>query len=109
MLNHLNSLLFTTFFGTHTGEDLYGNQFYFRRTSDKEKRWVIYKGMYDPSKISAEWHSWLHFITNIIPSTPKKTWHPNTTGTKFSHNSISSIENIPQTALQYYESWTPDR
>lgn len=109
MLNRLNSIIFTKIFGVHAGEDLYGNQFYFRKTSEEEKRWVVYKGMYDPSKISDEWHSWLHFINDIKPFKSKKTWIPNTTGTKFSHNSISSIENTPQTTLQYYESWDPNR
>lgn len=109
MLNRLNSILFTKIFGTCAGKDLYGNQFYFYKKSGREKRWVIYKGICDPSKIAAEWHSWLHFINNDTPKAPKKTWSPNTTGTKFLHNSISSIENIPQTTLKYYEGWNPNR
>ena len=32
----------------------------------KKKRWVIYKGEIDASKISNEWFSWIHFTKNKI-------------------------------------------
>ena len=32
----------------------------------KKKRWVIYKGEIDASKISNEWYSWIHFTKNKI-------------------------------------------
>ena len=31
-----------------------------------EKRWVIYSGEIDASKIPVEWYSWIHFTPNKI-------------------------------------------
>tara|TARA_B100001750_G_scaffold53592_1_gene40765 strand:- start:223 stop:561 length:339 start_codon:yes stop_codon:yes gene_type:complete len=55
----------------------------------KTKRWVIYKGEIDASKISADWYSWIHFMKNKIEFNTKikkydwqKPHLSNQTGTK---------------------------
>ena len=34
--------------------------------SKNGKRWVIYSGEIDASKIPSEWYSWMHFTNNRI-------------------------------------------
>lgn len=109
MLNRIGLLFYTKLFGTFAGCDVYNNRYYRSRNSSNEKRWVIYNGINDPSKVDAYWFAWLHFIDDTVPSQKATHWTPNTTGTKFAHKTITSIENIPQTALNYYESWSPDK
>ena len=53
----------TIFFGKFVGVDNFGNKYYESKTG---RRWVIYKGEIDASKIPNEWYSWIHFITNKI-------------------------------------------
>ena len=38
----------------------------------KAKRWVIYKGEINASKITTDWYSWIHNISNNIPIKVKK-------------------------------------
>lgn len=109
MLNRWGLLLYTKLFGQHIGADGFNNAYYKTKNSAKEKRWVIYNGIYDSSKIPAEWHSWLHFTQTSAPKKNEKNWEPNTTGTKFAQKQITSIEKIPQTALNCYSSWFPNR
>ena len=109
MLNRWGLLLFTKLFGQYIGTDGSNNIYYKTKNSAPEKRWVIYNGIYDSSKIPAEWYSWLHFMLDSPPKKDTKIWIPNTTGTKFAQKSITSIEKIPQTALNCYSSWSPNR
>lgn len=109
MLNYLSSLIYAKLFGQYVGSDIYNNQYYVITRTGQQKRWVIYNGIYDPSKIPVEWHRWLHFNQALIPINYSQKWIPNVTGTHFIQNSITSIENIPQSALRCYENWSPDR
>ena len=49
--------------GKFVGKDSFGNKYY---ESKKGKRWVIYNGEVDASKIPVEWYSWIHFTNNKI-------------------------------------------
>ena len=53
----------TFFYGKYVGTDSFGNKYY---ESRKKKRWVIYSGEIDASKIPAEWYSWIHHTPNRI-------------------------------------------
>lgn len=49
--------------GEKVGTDRFGNVYYRDKTAKrglKERRWVIYNGEPDASKVPPEWHSWLH-------------------------------------------------
>jgi NADH:ubiquinone oxidoreductase subunit len=109
MLNRLGLLLYTKLFGRYIDTDAFGNAYYQTKNSKKIKRWVIYNGIYDSSKIPADWQAWLSFLWTLPPKRHGNNWVPNTTGTKFAQNQITSIENIPQSALNYYDSWSPDK
>ena len=38
----------------------------------KGKRWVIYNGEINASKIDSDWYSWIHYQTDKIPSENQK-------------------------------------
>lgn len=109
MLNRFGLLLYTKFFGNLVGKDAFNNKYYCSKNLNNEKHWVIYNGVNDPSKIEAGWFAWLHFMNDAVPAKKNATWAPNLTGTKFARKTITSIENIPQTTLSYYESWSPHK
>src|SRR3546814_7869537 len=44
--------------GRKVGEDALGNRYYLAR--DGKRRWVLYKGSNDASRVPPEWHGWLH-------------------------------------------------
>lgn len=68
------------------GKDPYGNTYYesrniFTGVPKKLKRWVIYKGMAEGSKVPPEWHGWLHFYGEAPRTGQKKgPYVPNMTG-----------------------------
>ena len=43
----------------YVGMDNFGNKYY---QSKSDKRWVIYNGEIDASKIPNEWYLWMHYI-----------------------------------------------
>ena len=53
----------TIFFGKFVGNDEFGNKYY---ESKNGKRWIVYAGIVDASKIPVEWYSWMHFTSNRI-------------------------------------------
>ena len=67
----LNSL----FTGEHVGTDAQGNKYYRARKrrpasqpfAGTERRWVIYNGANDASRVPAEWHGWLHHSYDDVP------------------------------------------
>ncbi len=75
--------------GRLVGKDTLGNKYYEdkkRMRYGKPRRWVIYKGRAEASKIPPEWHGWLHFITSGTPGFRcpylwEKGHLPNLTGT----------------------------
>ena len=80
----------TIFFGKLVGKDNFGNKYY---QSKSGKRWVIYKGEIDASKIPNEWYSWIHSIKNKIENIHdlrkfewQKPHKPNQTGTENSYH-----------------------
>ena len=88
---HVGTLLYTWLKGEFIGVDEFSNRYY-RNTKAKlhgrERRWVVYKGKPEASKVPAEWHAWLHHLTDS-PLTEKaaqalswqKEHEPNLTGT----------------------------
>lgn len=106
MLNRLGSRLYTIAFGKRVGTDAYGNRYYTHK-KNKCKRWVLYNGVNDPSKVPVNWHIWLHSSDQEPMESKEITWMPNCTGTEYSHRYTGNIANIPKTELQCYEAWIP--
>jgi NADH:ubiquinone oxidoreductase subunit len=90
------------------GNDEFGNEYFENKSG---KRFVVYKGIAEPSKIPAEWHGWIHYSSDIAPvkiSTRKFSWQkihlPNLTGTKSAYSPKNSV--VKKTNSQY-EAWKP--
>ena len=51
--------------GTKVGEDHLGNVYY--RNADDSRRWVIFNGEAEASRVPTEWFGWLHRTWNETP------------------------------------------
>ena len=101
-------LIFTLFFGKKIGKDKFGNTYYQSQLFKKEKRWVLYKGKIEASKVSSNWDMWLRFmidspLTNSEMFFWQKEHTPNLTGTKFALHYIKSHDIIKTN--NHYKSW----
>lgn len=102
------------------GEDDYGNRYFEDRKPSLEgrhRRYVIYKGLAEPSKVSADWHGWLHYTFKEPPTVAplaRQDWEtdhkPNMTGTVFADLPKGSLRESGERAANStdYEAWTPD-
>lgn len=96
------------------GKDHFGNEYFESKNLDylgQKKRFVIYKGLIEPSKIPPLWHAWLHHLTDIIPTDSQNyTWQhdhmPNLTGTKFSYH--PNNKSLRSRVASDYNSWKPN-
>ena len=93
----LGTRLQTIFFGKLVGEDELGNKYY---QNKKGKRWVIYNGEVEASKIPNDWYSWMHHTNNKIENShdlKKYKWQknhlPNQTGTTNAYNPKNNKNN----------------
>jgi NADH:ubiquinone oxidoreductase subunit len=109
--------------GEKVGTDAQGNT-YFRSTSAKvrtiegyERRWVIYAGANDASRVPAEWHGWLHHSYDGVPESylpAARIWEvdytPNATGTAAAYRPQGALERGGHRAAATgdYEAWSPD-
>ena len=106
--------------GEHVGTDAQGNKYY--RSKDvkpgqRERRWVIYEGINDSSRVPSEWHGWLHGSYDDLPESrlaPAKIWEvnytPNATGTDTRYLPAGALERGGKRAPARgdYEAWTPE-
>lgn len=101
--------------GVFVGEDIQGNRYY--RNADSSRRWVIYKGLAEPSRVPAEWHHWLHHTCELPPTEdppPVHPWEkphiPNMTGTPYAYRPKGSLyagAHRPR-ATGDYDAWSPE-
>lgn len=108
--------------GVLVGEDEVGNTYY--ETRDKKwnydgrnRRFVIYKGYPDASKVGSEWHGWLHHTFAEPPTREplkRQAWEkdhqPNLTGTVWAWRPKGAISQggDRSAASGDYQPWTPD-
>lgn len=109
----LGTQLFTWRSGIRVGSDDQGNVYY--QTADAKRRWVIYNGEMQASRVSPDWHGWLHFTWNEPPThTPlaHKVWEKphleNLTGSDAAYAPPGSIRRAEPAARKDYEAWQPE-
>ncbi|MDA0654420.1 MAG: NADH:ubiquinone oxidoreductase subunit NDUFA12 [Proteobacteria bacterium] len=112
----LGTSLFSWFNGERVGTDPYGNRYFRERgAGDAGRRWVMYAGDIEASKVPAGWHAWLHRTTNALPSPDRRAYEwekphlPNQTGTAAAYRppgSLSAAGERPR-ATGDYEPWRP--
>ncbi len=116
----IGTLLNSALTGDHVGTDNEGNKYYRARKPGplgNERRWVIYNGPNDASRVPAEWHGWLHGTFDGVPESflpPPRIWEadysPNATGTAQAYRPQGALERGGKRAAATgdYESWSPD-
>lgn len=109
----LNTIVHTMRHGHKVGEDGQGNVFY--QSRDGKRRWVIYKGEAEASRIAPDWHGWLHHTWDKPPSEaplPRKAWEKphleNLTGTAAAYAPPGSIRRPDPAPRRDYEAWAPE-
>ena len=109
----LNTRLWTWRKGVKVGEDSQGNIYY--HTKDDARRWVIFNGEVEASRIDSNWHGWLHRTFDDIPSEKPlahKAWEKphqeNLTGTPAAYAPIGSIRRPAPAPRRDYEAWQPE-
>lgn len=109
----LNTQLWTWRNGVKVGEDSQGNIFY--ENKDKTRRWVIYNGEAEASRVDPDWHGWLHHTWDAAPTEAPLTHKPwqkphqeNLTGTALAYAPKGSIRRAAPVARSDYEAWTPE-
>jgi NADH:ubiquinone oxidoreductase subunit len=109
----LGTQIFTWRKGLRVGEDEQGNIYY--QNKDASRRWVIYNGEAEASRVSPDWHGWLHFTWKDAPTIKPlvhKPWenphHENLTGTAAAYAPQGSIRSATAPAIRRdYEAWQP--
>ncbi|MBP8230824.1 MULTISPECIES: NADH:ubiquinone oxidoreductase subunit NDUFA12 [Rhizorhabdus] len=114
----IGTLRFTKKNGTRIGEDSLGNVYYEggKATDGRPRRWVIYSGANDASRVPAEWHGWLHYSTDFTPDQlpAPRAWQqpavPNLTGTEAAYRPSGALERggVRAAATGDYEAWSPN-
>ncbi len=97
------------------GSDEFGNNYFEAKKirGNYKKRYVIYNGLAEPSKVPAEWHGWLHYTRNDLPEhITKHSWQkihlPNLTGTKFAYFPLENKDCKRQKISSDYQAWQPN-
>ena len=114
--------LWTWRFGELVGQDEQGNTYYRTKggkidpTLGFERRWVVYNGYAEATKVPPSWHGWLHHTVDVAPTEEKYTpreWEkphlPNLTGTPAAYRPSGSTlaSGRRPKATGDYQAWTP--
>ena len=111
----LGTALNSWWYGTKVGTDSLGNAYF--ESKKRDRRWVIYNGSNDASRIPPEWYSWIHrqiddVPDKALPPAPKFLKGPtgNRTGTPHAYRPSGALERggQRQAASGDYQAWTPD-
>lgn len=108
--------------GVFIGKDELGNSYYEAKdTKDsydgRKRRYVVYNGYAEASKVSPDWHGWLHHTFELPPTLEplkRQSWEqdhiPNLTGTVHAWRPQGSIARSGerQKATGDYEAWRPE-
>jgi NADH:ubiquinone oxidoreductase subunit len=116
----IGTLLYSRRNGRQIGSDALGNIYYeSARIADSSgvptRRWVIYNGANDASRVPPEWHGWLHHTNDLVPEAlpAPRSWEkealPNLTGTVEAYRPAGALERGGNRAAATgdYEAWSP--
>lgn len=109
----INTQVWTWRFGQKVGEDSQGNVFY--QTKDGKRRWVIYNGESEASRVDASWHGWLHHtfaepptVAPLVHKDWEKPHQENLTGTPAAYVPAGSLRHNTPAPRRDYEAWQPE-
>jgi NADH:ubiquinone oxidoreductase subunit len=123
----IGTRLFTWWRGELFGTDGLGNRYYREKGGRKlvrgggmpsrERRWVLYSGEVEASRVPPQWHAWLHHTVEAPPQAgawPHYPWQkehqPNLSGTSRAYRPPGSLLRGGRRAAASgdYEPWTPN-
>jgi NADH:ubiquinone oxidoreductase subunit len=123
----IGTRIYTWLRGELVGSDQFGNRYYREKGArrlekgggkfSRERRWVLYNGETEASRVPPEWHGWLHHTVLDPPAqgaAKRYPWQkehvPNLTGTPFAYRPPGSLlrggHRPPATGD--YEPWMPE-
>ncbi|WP_439109939.1 NADH:ubiquinone oxidoreductase subunit NDUFA12 [Lentibacter sp.] len=109
----LNTQFYSWRKGQPVGEDSQGNKFF--ETRDGKRRWVMFNGTVEASRVDAEWHGWLHHTYKEPPTKAplvRKAWEKpheqNHTGTPLAYAPEGSLRRAEPKERRDYEAWVPE-
>lgn len=112
--------IFTWLHGKLVGRDGEGNRYYQERKAvagRRRRRWVIYRGDVEASRVPADWHGWLHYSADQPPPPggyPKRAWQKehqrNLTGTAAAYRppGHTLAGGKREKATGDYQAWKPE-
>lgn len=112
----LGTRLFSGRHGREVGRDELGN-IYLQHKDDPHRRWVIYAGSNDASRVPPNWTSWLRGQIGDVPDKAmpmrrafEKPALPNLSGTDGTYRPAGSLSRGGQrpAATGDYQAWTPE-
>ncbi|MSP88129.1 MAG: NADH:ubiquinone oxidoreductase subunit NDUFA12 [Alphaproteobacteria bacterium] len=115
----IGTRLYTWLKGEPVGTDSFGNRYFRERgvaDQRRAKRWVLYNGEAEASKVPPDWHGWLHRTVDTVPPAgggSQKPWQkehlPNLTGTPLAYRPPGHVLQGGQRdkATGDYEPWKP--
>jgi len=120
-VSQIGTLLQTFLRGEEVGRDQFGNRYYRERgklrpatgSRVRQRRWVIYNGEPEASKVPPEWHIWLHYTADApLSDSTRHAWQKphiaNKTGTPEAWMPPAmNGQNRPH-ATGDYQAWNPD-
>ncbi len=106
---------------TLVGKDEQGNRYFEEpnpsASDGRKRRWVVYHGVAEASRVSADWHGWLHHTFDEPPTEApllRQEWEqdhlPNMTGTPLAYHPKGSLSHQGADGAidAGYEAWSPD-
>ncbi len=102
--------------GEEVGRDHAGN-IYFKHRDDPARRWVIYDGNNDSSRVPPGWNAWLRGTIDELPDKALPTRRafetppqPNVTGTAAAFRPAGSLggKGVRAASTGDYQPWTPE-
>lgn len=114
----IGTKIYTFFCGNFVGEDEFGNRYYCNQKSFdniNSKRWVLFHGSVEATKVPPHWHAWLHKTVDKPPIdyAHKYDWQKdhteNLTGTENAYfpdtHPLSKSSKVEKS--ETYEKWNP--
>jgi NADH:ubiquinone oxidoreductase subunit len=113
----IGTRLFTWVRGRLVGTDSQGNRYYVERkpvNGRRQRRWVIYNGPAEASRVPPEWHAWLHYtVDEPLPPATDKPWvkdhqaNPTGTGQAYLPPGHDRRGGVRPPATGDYQAWRP--
>ena len=103
--------------GSQVGKDADGNLYYQHKNGEDVRRWVIYSGANDGSRVPPVWQAWLKGTIDDLPDRiepPRRPFEqppsPNLTGTPAAYRPSGSMGGSGRRAAATgdYQAWTPE-